>query len=838
MTEVVEDKTSVHSKGVANDVGSKNKFKKWREGSWISPFRTSGNRKNQYKELREQNSIDKIHVPKKFTSHPTLDSAKKEQESKKKEKASAAKKSDKETGKKSTEDDKSKEDAKAEFAAAAAVGGGKEEETEETGKETEQKEEKDDDAAAEGDDKEASNGEDSKVDEEANANTDDGLNADSGVDGEQAEAKADETDEIDADQEDVVSDDGIVEKVKENPIEIVTQPDAKYEPVQLPNQEVLDSLKDKPLLLNRYKELNTVAVGSVSRKLDDPDKIIDMGLGMKMTQRQLLEIAAKRVAPVISNINEEVAKTRDEDEILRQKEVANKVAGHEKKLQAELEKYAKKVGKQKDKFDAEIAKKLEDIEQQIKGAKLEASNFDESTRKEIANAHEEYKSREEQAVTKHENDKVTLVQNHEELEATKKQELESAKENQTKTAQEIEDLKKKKEEFERENEQLTSKIEELEAKVNEKKPVLEDLKAKHGDKQALIEGHKTKKSGLEEKLATAKKDLKEKEKHHSVLGAEVAAISATLGAYASKLTEIHSAHKEHPKRLAEAKDKFQNWEKERESIANDVAKTHERKKLEAEKEAELKRLDKERKEKEAKEAELKKSQEEKEAAADPSSSKKEHANGAFLGKSNELSGKAEQGATDRKTLDPAKAKEKESDKEKSHKSAVLGGAAVGGGAAAAAAGGAGIANAGTSTAAHVTSTSNPHPPSKSVQDSDTVKSSKSGGFNKFKSLRNKINKKHSNKEVNGADINKKGAGNAEKSSVPVNAVYNNTGAANKSSTSFLSKQKKAADLHSEASTISVYEEVSDNEYEKNKSNPNYLQLTLEELEKKKFISKK
>ncbi|CCE82268.1 Piso0_001985 [Millerozyma farinosa CBS 7064] len=834
MTEVIEDKTSVNSKGVANDVGSKNKFKTWKEGSWISPFRTSPSRKNQYKELRDQNSIDKIHVPKKFTSHPTLESAKKEQESKKKAKASAAKNSDKETGEKFKEDTKSK-DAKAEPTTAVGEAEAEGEKTEETEKGSEDKEENDkeekvDDVAAEGDDDEVSNAEDSKVNEGEKANIDDGLNADSGVDGEQAEAKADETDEIDADQEKIPSDDGIVEQVKENPIEIVTQPDAKYEPVQLPNQEVLDSLKDKPLLLNRYKELNTVAVGSVSRKLEDPDKIIDMGLGMKMTQRQLLDIAAKRVAPVISNINEEVAKTRDEDEILRQKEVANKVAGHEKKLQSELEKYTKKVGKQKNKFDAEIAKKLEDIEQQIKGAKLEASNFDESTRKEIANAHEEFKSREEQAVTKHENDKVTLVQNHEELEATKKQELESAKENQTKTAQEIEDLKKKKEEFERENEELTSKIEELEAKVNEKEPVLEDLKAKHGDKQALIEGHKTKKSGLEDKLASAKKDLKEKEKHHSMLGAEVAAISATLGAYTSKLTEIHTSHKEHPKRLAEAKDKFQNWEKERESIANDVARTHERKKLEAEKEAELKRLDKERKEKEAKEAELKKQKEENDAANDPSSSKKEHANVALLDKSN--SGKTEQGATDHKTLDPAQTKEKESDKKKSHKSAVLGGAAVGGGTAAGAASGTGIANAGTSTGTHVPSASNTQPSSKSSQESAAVKPNKSGGFNRFKSFRNKINKEHPTKEENGTSgSNKKGSSNAEKSTVPANAV------ANKPSTSFLSKQKKGTDLGSEASTISVYEEVSDNEYEKNKSNPNYLQLTLEELEKKKFVSK-
>lgn len=833
MTELVDDKTLVSSKGVANDVDSKNKFKKWREGSWISPFRTSGNRKNQYKELREQNSIDKIHVPKKFTSHPTLESARKEQDSKKKENALAAKKN-KEAGEKPEEDAQSKADATAE--SAVIVGEGDDKKTEETEKETEEKEEEDGGAAAEGDGKVAANYEDLNINGNGKANADDGSNVDSCLHGKQAD-QADKTDEIDTEQQENASDDGIVEKAKETPIEIVTQPDAKYEPVQLPNQEVLDSLKDKPLLLNRYMELNTVAVGSVSRKLDDPDKIIDMGLGMKMTQRQLLEIAAKRVAPVISNINEEVEKTRDEDEILRQREVANKIAGHERKLQTDFEKYVKKVGKHKEKFDAEIAKKLEDIEQQIKGAKLDASKFDESTRKEIANEREEFKNREEKAVAKHENDKVTMLQNHDELEATKKQELESAKENQIKTAQEIEDLKKRKEDFERENEELASVIEDLEAKVNEKKPVLEDLKAKHGDKKALIEGHKTKKSGLEEKLATAKKDLKEKEKHHSVLGAEVAAISATLGAYASKLAEIHAAHKEHPKRLAEAKDKFQKWEKERENIANDVAKTHERKKLEAEKDAELKRLDKERKEKEAKEAELKKVQEEKEAAADPSLSKKEHNNGAFLGKSNELSQKNEQGAINHKTLDPAKAKDKESDKEKSHKSAILGGTAAGGSAVVAATGGEGIANAGTSTTARVSSTSNPQPSSKSVQDSDVAKPSKSGGFNKLKSLRNKINKEDPSKEANGADINKKEAGNAE-SPVPATAIYSNLGPANKSSTSFLSKQKKAATVHSEASTISVYEEVSDNEYEKNKSDPNYLQLTLEELEKKQFILKK
>ena len=108
-------------------------------------------------------------------------------------------------------------------------------------------------------------------------------------------------------------------KSKENPIELVDQPSQfKYEPVELPNKETLDKLQDKPVLLKHYQELNAIGVGSIANRIEDPNKVIELGSGLRMTQQQLLDIAAKRVAPVITNINDEVSKTRQEDEIKRQ----------------------------------------------------------------------------------------------------------------------------------------------------------------------------------------------------------------------------------------------------------------------------------------------------------------------------------------------------------------------------------------------------------------------------------------------------------------------------------------------------------------------------------------
>ena len=137
-------------------------------------------------------------------------------------------------------------------------------------------------------------------------------------------------------------------KSKENPIELVDQPSQfKYEPVELPNKETLDKLQDKPVLLKHYQELNAIGVGSIANRIEDPNKVIELGSGLRMTQQQLLDIAAKRVAPVITNINDEVSKTRQEDEIKRQQGLDNKVKKHESKLQSDFEKYLGKIGKKR-----------------------------------------------------------------------------------------------------------------------------------------------------------------------------------------------------------------------------------------------------------------------------------------------------------------------------------------------------------------------------------------------------------------------------------------------------------------------------------------------------------
>ena len=150
------------------------------------------------------------------------------------------------------------------------------------------------------------------------------------------------------DGEALKGDDNIEKQIKENPIELVDQPSQfKYEPVELPNKETLDKLQDKPVLLKHYQELNAIGVGSIANRIEDPNKVIELGSGLRMTQQQLLDIAAKRVAPVITNINDEVSKTRQEDEIKRQQGLDNKVKKHESKLQSDFEKYLGKIGKKR-----------------------------------------------------------------------------------------------------------------------------------------------------------------------------------------------------------------------------------------------------------------------------------------------------------------------------------------------------------------------------------------------------------------------------------------------------------------------------------------------------------
>ena len=553
--------------------------------SWVSPFRTSESSKqhNLHKQLHESNKLDKITVPKRFqaSSAPApapsakLENGKPSESSVDEPNASTKSLKDEpintpnpnasvnEVNEANEADDGEKSDAESERPL--------------------NEEELNADAKSEKEDVE--NGDASKAPE-----------SESVADGEAEKATESksvaENGQIEKEPESVANgakDDNIEQEVKETPIELVTQPEMKYEPVTAPNQEVLDQLKDKPKLLDRYEELNATAIGSVSRHLDDPNKVIDLGQGLKMSQQQILDIAAKRVAPVLANINEAVDKTRKDDELKREQLYDQKVEKHKSKLLGEFDKYVRKIGQKKEKYTKEIETKLAQVENDHNQANADAEEFETTTRKEIETANTEFEEREAKAVEKHANDKETLLKNHDELEATKKQELEEAKEGQVTTTQEIEELQEKKAALDDENSQLSTKIEELTAQLDEQTAQLDDLKGQHQTKTEEIANNKSNKEELDTKIASTKKDLENKRSKHAALSAEVGVLAGVLASYATKLTSLASDRDDQTKRLSQAKDKFKEWQNDKQQMADEIAKDHERQRLEAIHEAETKK---------------------------------------------------------------------------------------------------------------------------------------------------------------------------------------------------------------------------------------------------------
>lgn len=555
--------------------------------SWVSPFRTADPKRNFHDKFKRENSIKNVQVPQKFKHHPTLKAegnqkggAKPAQTEQKTEKVAENEEEQKKTA---TEPSNGSEDGeKAKNIENEEVDGGAEEE----------EVKRDDESERPLSEKEL-----------AEESVKDDNEEKTGNEVEKADPKDEGEEEFESEEAEMKleGDDNIEELVHENPIEIPTQPEMKYEPLDPPNPEVLEKLQGEPGLLSHYNELNAAAIGSIARNLDDPKKVIDMGSGLKLTQQQLLDIAASRVAPVLKNINEEVSKSRDEDEIKRQKSLAKKVASHDKKLLGIFQKHVRGIDKNKAKFDKEIELKLKELDSKIKATHTSASDFETTTKGEIEKAEEDFKKREEEAVEKHGVDKETLNKNHEELAATKKQEIEDAKENQEKTTQEIEELKEKAVSLEDSNSKLESEIDDLKTEVEAKTAELEELKSKHEEKLSSVESNKKAVGEINEKLSTARDQMSQRKAKHDKIAAEVGVLTGVLAAYASKLTQVKTSNESHGSRIAEAKQKKADWDKEKEELARKSARESESRRLALIEEAQTQKVKEELERKAAKE---------------------------------------------------------------------------------------------------------------------------------------------------------------------------------------------------------------------------------------------
>ncbi|RLV94994.1 hypothetical protein JA1_001356 [Spathaspora sp. JA1] len=577
--------------------------------TWISPFRSTGDEKDGeksttrkpkvslIKQFKESNKIDKIKVPEKFTRHPTLEAEKKAIEAAAKEKA-----------KENLAKEKAAKD-EAETATPTEEGGVEvEPNTEPSGEEIKPSEEV---AAVAEEPKQSLSLDATHLDTTSSKYEDeDEVERPIGTELTSGEAKEKVTEDAkvgeDASKE--------VEAQEEKPdIELVTQPTTtKAEPVTSANKEIEEKFKDKPVLLKKYKDLSSAATSAVNKEIDDPNREINLGSGLKMTHAQLMAIAAKRVAPVIASINEEVGKSREEDEIKRQQDIATKTKKHEGKLQGEFSKYLGKIGKKKDKFNKEIDDKLGNLTRSMKEADDAAVAFEAHTKEEIETSNKEYEERETNAVEQHETNKETLIKNHEELVTTKKQELEEAIAGHETITEEIETLHEQKNEYDTKNSELLSKIEELEAKLNAETEKLNDLKDKHALHQGSIDTNLSRKEQLDKEISESKSNLEQKKEKHSGLVAEIGLIAAAIGAYGAKLSTLSTDKEQRAVRLGEAKDKYAGWHAEKRDMAEQAAREHERKRIEASEEYQTRKHQEELERQRAKEEQERLEQEEKE----------------------------------------------------------------------------------------------------------------------------------------------------------------------------------------------------------------------------------
>ncbi|CAN3371885.1 hypothetical protein DIURU_004637 [Diutina rugosa] len=386
--------------------------------------------------------------------------------------------------------------------------------------------------------------------------------------------------------------DAIVERIKKDPPSLTSIPQTeKYSKIEEDSR--YEEFKDRPAMLKRYQELSEQGVSASTSTADDPNALIDLGGGLKMKQSDLLAMAAKRVAPVLANINDAVGKTRDDDEARRQLDIQHKAKGHENSLLAELDKFKGKLGKKHEKRAKVVGEHKENINRMKKGVEARDAEYQKKINDEIDQLHKDSASRETKAAEKHESDRDTVHKNHEELVATKKQELEDAKTKHAETTTKIEELEEAKSKYHDENSELRTKLEALQAKVDEEQVKVDKVKGEYEEEAAVVAKNKEKIAGLRTKISESKETVETKRHERDGLKQAVDVLAASIAGYSAKLATLQNDKEARQVRLNDAQQKRSDWENQKASMAAEVAAEHERQRLQAQHEAETKKVQRE-----------------------------------------------------------------------------------------------------------------------------------------------------------------------------------------------------------------------------------------------------
>lgn len=363
----------------------------------------------------------------------------------------------------------------------------------------------------------------------------------------------------------------------------------KYTPV---NQEDtrMEQFKDQPAMLQRYVDLQAQGVASLTKAADDPNALIDVGGGLKIRQQDLLDMAAKRVAPVLANINEAVGKTRDDDEEKRLAALAAKSEAHETKLSKDLEKHKSKIEKKRTAYLKKIDEQKENISRMKKGVQTRSADHKLKVEGEIEGLHADSKHREERAGEQHESDKDTIHKNHDELVATKQQEIADSKQRHADTTTRIEELHEAKLKFHDHNSELQTKLEALQKQADEQQTKVDEVKGKYDAEDVIVKKNEEKIAGLRSKIGELKTEVETKRKERDGLKLAIEALAVLIAGYLTTLATLQNDKQVRSERLKDAQQKNKDWETHKSALALEVAAEHEKQRLQAQAQAQTKQI--------------------------------------------------------------------------------------------------------------------------------------------------------------------------------------------------------------------------------------------------------
>ncbi|KAG7922563.1 hypothetical protein KL905_001784 [Ogataea polymorpha] len=393
-----------------------------------------------------------------------------------------------------------------------------------------------------------------------------------------------------------------------------TEPAGQSEPLVAPADEI-EATFDKPKMLNRYKENKLLASQALNNtQVQNMDRVLNLGAGLKLTEAQIYEIAKKRVAPVLKQVDEQVQENFKRDELRAKEEEEKFVKKDESKLAKELKKYTAAIEKENAAIMASFAKPMKKLDEDMAASKKAYEQYIADVKAKIEQDAIDYEEAEKKAAEKHVTDKEGLHERAEQRRQELTEAVAHAKEQQEVETQKEKEVRALGEEYKQKADEAESQLSEKEKELEDKIALLEGLVSSKYEKQVTIAGATRKKLEAERKVAIIDAQHAQAKSNADKLQEHVNLIQSHVDQHQAKKEHLSTeGQKQLDEKRSAAEKAIEDWELEKQQMRTEEARRQERLRIEAE--AERKRLaeEEERKRKEEELAAQRKEQEEREA---------------------------------------------------------------------------------------------------------------------------------------------------------------------------------------------------------------------------------